>query len=47
MKPLIAILALVATVGAAPQSLTFADAVRRVTTDGFDYRTAIAMATVA
>lgn len=47
MKPLVAVVAFVATLGAAPQPLTFADAIQRVTTDGFDYRTAIAMATAA
>jgi multidrug efflux system outer membrane protein len=47
MKSVIATGALVATLGAAPQPLTFADTIRRVTTEGFDYRIALAMASAA
>ncbi|GAC1567203.1 MAG: hypothetical protein NVS2B3_04150 [Vulcanimicrobiaceae bacterium] len=47
MVAVVAVVALIATLGAAPQPLTFADAIRRATTDGFDYRTALAVATAA
>jgi len=43
----LAALALTATLGAAPQPLSFAEAIRRATTDGFDYRIALATALAA
>ena len=47
MKRILTLVALVTTLGAAPQALTFADAIGRVTSDGFDYRLAVAIATAA
>lgn len=47
MKNVFAVGALLALLGAAPMPLTLADAVERATTDGFDYRTALATAAEA
>lgn len=47
MKRVLAIAGLLALLGAGPTPLTFADAVQRVTTDGFDYRLAVTMAAQA
>src|SRR5450759_190412 len=47
MKRVLAVTGLFALLGVGPTPLTFADAVQRVTTDGFDYRLAVTMAAAA
>ena len=47
MRSLLALPALVALIGASPIPLSFADAVNRVTSDGFDARTAVTVAAEA